>query len=112
MKKIIRLTENDLIKLVNRVINESNNDGDEVVDYIKQKFKGLKREDGSWYIKGEEVLQYVNRFFIVGQSIFDDVKEHFNLTEREAKKFFMKYLDKKFPKINYIDLETDYFPNY
>jgi hypothetical protein len=112
MKKIIQLSEGDLIKLVKRVINESEQNEDEIINFIKQKFRGLKREDGAWYIKGEEVLQYSNRAFLIKEDIFFDVMEHFNLTEKETKKYFIKYLDKKFPNSRYVDVFPERFPKF
>ena len=53
MKKIIRLTENDLTKLVKRVINETRLKNQEEIDYILDK---INREGMSSLTKSEKMM--------------------------------------------------------
>jgi len=53
MKKIIRLTENDLFRIVKRVINEqlNYNEIDKMVKYVSSKWKDTEIEQNSAFIE-------------------------------------------------------------
>jgi hypothetical protein len=119
MKKVIRLTESDLMGIVKRIIKEDlENDDEKILSYIKTKMKGLKREtygrgSAGWTNKeGEEVLQYHNRFFIINHSIFEEIIEEFGISENKLKKIFSYFLDKKFPNLKYYDITSEYLPKF
>jgi len=117
MKKVIRLTESDLMRIVKRVISEESENNDEkVIEYLKSKLNGLKkysyqRGSASWVNKdGEEIYQYHNRHFIIDKKFFKDVNEKFNLKNNELKDIFSKIFTKKFPNLKHIGIETESFP--
>jgi len=116
MKKVIRLSESDLMRIVKMVIIE--NEEEKILSYIKTKMKGLKREShgrgsASWMNKeGEEVFQYHNRFFIINDSIFDGIMEEYNISENKLKKIFSEFFDKKFPNLKHFGIESTYFPQF
>ena len=60
MKRIIRLTERDLTRIVRRVINEESNDLDKMVDYVKSQWKVKDMEQNSsfteiWNTEGSSI---------------------------------------------------------
>lgn len=119
MKKVIRLSESDLNRIVKKIIKEDEeNDDEKILSYIKTKMKGLKRESygrgsAGWTNKeGDEVLQYHNRFFIINDSIFEDIIEKFGISENKLKKIFSYFLGKKFPNLKYYDITSGYFPKF
>ena len=50
MGNIIKLTESDLIRIINRVISEEKNDNiyDFIIDYITNQLSGLKKDKLDW----------------------------------------------------------------
>ena len=119
MKKVVKLTDSVLMEIVKKIINENvENDDEQILSYIKTKMKGLKRVSygrgsAGWINKeGEEILQYNNRFFIINDSIFEDIIEKFGINERRLKKIFFHFLDKRFPNLKYFDVTTGYFPKF
>jgi hypothetical protein len=123
MKKIIKLTESDLTRIVKRVINEENNYTDtekklinDMLVIISKKFKGAKRVEGDprgegvWEDKnGDEILQYYNRYFIVTNDLYDELLETFEgLTKKDIKIVLGMFFKKRFPGLSYFGIEPYY----
>jgi len=106
MKKIIRLTESDLNRIIKRVINESDNKlfflrrlrkYDSLIDYkMKESLKS--------YCKGgtkKEYVQWVKDFILVSieRNDFDNIHFYFGVDEfSEDTKKFEKFFDLLYSK--------------
>lgn len=103
MKKVVRLTESDLVDIINRVIIEQEEDVDKrislILNYIDNQFKGMKREKGyGWVIGEKNILQYVNNHFIVRDSFVDEIRNLFGVTRRDVLWLYEKYFKERFPR--------------
>lgn len=123
MKRIIKLTESDLTRIIKRVINEENDYTDtekklinDMLVIISKKFRGAKRVEGYprgegvWEDKnGDEILQYYNRYFIVTNDLYDELLETFEgLTIKDIKLVLGMFFKKRFPSLNYFGIEPYY----
>jgi hypothetical protein len=57
MKKVIRLTESDLIKLVKRVIKEN----EDITIYIPKKYSGVRMELGK-EVLSKDIIELYNKY--------------------------------------------------
>ena len=100
MKKVVKLTESDLMRIVKRVINEedgNSKDYETLFKYVVNQFKGMKRDRWGWNIGEKNVLQYVNNHFIVNEDLRDEIKEVFGINDNEVHQLYKTYLKKRFP---------------
>jgi hypothetical protein len=122
MKKIIRLTESDLTRIVREIIKEEeNNYPDDVkklindmLVIISKNFKGIKRiegyprGEGVWEDKnGKEILQYYNRHFIVNDSLYDELLETFKgVNKKDIEIVLGMFFKKRFPNLKHFGVIT------
>jgi hypothetical protein len=102
MKKI-RLTESELIDLINRVIMEGEEETDKrisiILDYIDKQFKGIVRKKGfGWFLGHKNVLQYVNNHFIVTDNFVNEIKNMFGITTRDVLQLYKQYFKERYPR--------------
>jgi len=113
MKKVVRLTESDLVNIIKRAINETEIDGavdsEKLFKYVINQFKGMKRDRWGWNIGEKHVLQYVNNHFIINEDLRDEIMETFGINESEANKLYKMYLKKRFPRYNMFGILYRYF---
>lgn len=114
MKKIVRLTESDLVHLVKRVINEQNsqNDYQEIAGYLYNSMKGLSSKEDSDNVKsiifnriknrndwegvkkafgvrdGENLEQWLNGEMRIS---LNDIMKSINQKDSQSKKEDLKY---------------------
>ena len=107
MGNIIKLTESELVRIINRVISEEKNDDiyDFIIDYITNQLSGLKKnKSGGWSIDGKHMMNYSNRSFIIDYRYFREIQKTFNLSESEVGSLYYKVLSDKFPRYKIIQV--------
>ena len=93
MKKIIRLTESDLTRIVNRVINENQEEVDRILDKIS---------DGGYRSLSVDEKRYLNAFskHEGRPDDFVDPSEQYDESEKEGEKFTSSF--KHIPTIEFV----------
>ena len=107
MGNIIKLTESDLIRIINRVISEETDESidDFVIDYMTNQLSGLKKNrSGGWSIDGKHMMNYSNRSFIIDYRYFREIQKTFNLSESEVGSLYYKVLSNQFPRYKIIQV--------
>jgi hypothetical protein len=112
MKKIIKLTESDLTRIVKRVIKENESESGKYLEtllkFVDKQFKGMKRDRWGWDVGEKNVLQYVNNHFIVNEDLRDEIKKVFGISDREVHQLYKIYLKKRFPRYNMFNILYEY----
>ena len=112
MKKIVKLSESDLMRIVKRVIKENESEGSKdletLLKFVDKQFKGMKRNRWGWDVGEKNVLQYVNNHFIVNEDLRDEIKEVFGISDREVNQLYKIYLKKRFPRYNMFNILYEY----
>jgi hypothetical protein len=86
MKKIVRLTESDLVRMVKRIINESE---DTLVDEIDTMLDNMGSDPGP-------LQMIINRIEQAGENVEDFVRK---LRRNQSK--FMRHLKRNLPKLKF-----------
>ena len=92
MKKVVRLTESDLVKIVKRVIRENKHEDKGI--FISKGFKGVRSEfGGEEYVSPQDIIKAYN----------DTVEEGTPLVEYLGKDMFLNDNDEEVDKYSVLD---------
>ena len=95
MKKVVRLTESDLIRIVKRVINENRHDEKDI--FISKGFRGVRMEFGGESASPSDIIELYN----------DYVEDGVPLVKYLGRDIFMNENDEEVDKYTVLD-ELDY----
>jgi hypothetical protein len=92
MKKVVRLTESDLIRIVKRVIRENKHEDKDI--FISGEFKGVRMEfGGEKYVSPQDIIKAYN----------DTVEEGTPLVKYLGRDIFLNADDREIDKYSVLD---------